>query len=115
MDSLPRKTDPRATEGTRAISRPPFECIALLLQGGGAMGAYQGGVYQALAESNLHPDWVAGVSIGAINAAIIAGNPLEKRVEKLRAFWDRVTGNPLPFWAGPGFGNGRSVVSGGNA
>src|SRR6516164_4228375 len=54
--------------------RPPFERIALVLQGGGALGAYQGGVYQALAEANLHPDWVAGISIGAINSALIAGN-----------------------------------------
>src|SRR5215813_12727235 len=51
--------------------RPPFERIALVLQGGGALGAYQGGVYQALAEANLHPDWVAGISIGAINSALI--------------------------------------------
>ena len=51
-------------------TRPPFECIALLLQGGGALGAYQAGVYEALSEANLHPDWV--VSIGAINSAIIA-------------------------------------------
>src|SRR6516162_4162328 len=49
--------------------RPPFELIALILQGGGALGAYQAGVYQALAEANLHPDWVAGISIGAINCA----------------------------------------------
>jgi NTE family protein len=59
----------------RLPGRPPFDCIALLLQGGGALGAYQGGVYQALAEAELHPDWVAGISIGAINAALIAGNP----------------------------------------
>jgi NTE family protein len=115
MHRNPRKTDSRATEEIPAIPKPAFECVALLLQGGGAMGAYQGGVYQALAESNLHPDWVAGVSIGAINAAIIAGNPPENRVEKLRAFWDRVTGNPLPFWAGPGLGNGRSLVGGRDA
>ena len=80
-------------------SRPPFECIALLLQGGGALGAYQGGVYQALAESNLHPDWVAGISIGAINSAIIAGNPPDQRVAKLRAFWEGITANPLFDWA----------------
>jgi hypothetical protein len=67
-------------------NRPPFECIALLLQGGGALGAYQAGVYQALAEADLHPDWVAGISIGAINAAIIAGNAPTERVDKLRAF-----------------------------
>src|SRR5579872_3744101 len=52
--------------------RLPFDCVALVLQGGGALGAYQAGVYEALAEANIHPDWVAGVSIGAINAAIVA-------------------------------------------
>jgi NTE family protein len=71
--------------------RPQFESIALVLQGGGALGAFQGGVYQALAEANLTPDWVAGISIGAINAALIAGNPPEARVDKLRAFWEYVT------------------------
>jgi NTE family protein len=80
-------------------SRPPFECIALLLQGGGALGAYQAGVYEALAEANLHPDWVAGISIGAINSAIIAGNPPDQRVAKLRMFWEGVTANPLFDWA----------------
>ena len=74
--------------------RPPFERIALLLQGGGALGAYQGGVYQALAEANLQPDWVAGISIGAINSALIAGNPPEKRVDRLRAFWETVSTPP---------------------
>ena len=59
----------------KAQKRPPFECIALLLQGGGALGAYQAGVYQALSEAHLNPDWVAGISIVGINAAIIAGNP----------------------------------------
>ena len=82
-----------------ARTRPPFECIALLLQGGGALGAYQAGVYQALSEANLHPDWVAGISIGAINSAIIAGNPPEQRVAKLRAFWEGITANPLFEWA----------------
>ena len=71
--------------------RAPFECIALLLQGGGALGAYQAGVYQALSESGLEPNWVAGISIGAINAAIIAGNRPEDRVAKLREFWETVT------------------------
>src|SRR5215468_6149899 len=83
---------------SRVRARPPFECIALLLQGGGALGAYQGGVYQALAEADLHPDWVAGISIGAINSAIIAGNPPEERVAKLRAFWEAITTNPLFDW-----------------
>ena len=58
----------------RVSERPPFECIALLLQGGGALGSYQAGVYAALAEAELCPDWVAGISIGAINGALIAGN-----------------------------------------
>ena len=75
--------------------RPPFERIALVLQGGGALGAYQGGVYQALSEANLHPDWVAGISMGAINSAIIAGNPPERRVERLRSFWEEITQSPL--------------------
>ncbi len=66
--TAPRKPDKRK-------GRPDFECVALLLQGGGALGAYQAGVYQALAEADIHPDWVAGISIGAINSAIIAGNP----------------------------------------
>lgn len=79
----------------RMPKRPPFERIALLLQGGGALGSYQAGVYQALAEAELHPDWVAGISIGAINSALIAGNPPEKRVDALRAFWEAITA-PLP-------------------
>jgi NTE family protein len=87
--SSARKTD-------NGSKRPPFECIALLLQGGGALGAYQAGVYEALAEARLHPDWVAGISIGAINAALIAGNRPEDRVERLRAFWGEVTASPVP-------------------
>jgi NTE family protein len=75
--------------------RPDFERIALLLQGGGALGSYQAGVYQALADANLHPDCVAGISIGAINSAIIAGNPPEKRVEALRRFWEIVSRPPV--------------------
>lgn len=81
--------------------RPPFERIALILQGGGALGAYQAGVYQALAEANLHPDWVAGISIGSINSALIAGNPPQKRVEKLREFWETVSTPPLGPFAVP--------------
>ncbi len=80
---------------TAGPTRPNFERIALLLQGGGALGAYQAGVYQALAESNIHPDCVAGISIGAINCALIAGNPPESRVEKLRTFWETVCTPPF--------------------
>src|ERR1700680_4214801 len=90
----------------KAQDRPPFECIALLLQGGGALGAYQVGVYQALSEASLHPDWVGGISIGAINAALIAGHPPEARVEKLRKFWALVTMTPLWRGAGPLAKNG---------
>jgi len=84
-----------------ATQRPPFERIALILQGGGALGAYQAGVYQALAEAHLHPDWVAGISIGAINSALIAGNPPKKRIERLRSFWETVSAPPfgMPFLA----------------
>ena len=87
---------------------PPGQ-IVLVLQGGGALGAYQVGVYQALHEAGIEPDWVIGTSIGAINAALIAGNPREKRLAKLRDFWDSVEWHEplglaaaLPWWiAGP--------------
>ncbi len=67
------------------------EQTILVLQGGGALGAYQAGVYEGIAETGLAPSWIAGVSIGAINAALIAGNRPERRVERLREFWDRVS------------------------
>ena len=88
-----------------AERRLPFECVTLLLQGGGALGAYQGGVYEALAEANIHPDWVAGISIGAINAAIIAGNPPNCRVDRLREFWTHVTSSAPWDWLGSPFGD----------
>jgi NTE family protein len=81
----------------------PFECVALLLQGGGALGAYQGGVYEALAEADIHPNWIAGISIGAINAAIIAGNPPNSRVARLREFWTQVTSSAPWDWSGNPF------------
>ena len=99
MERLPAAAIGAAAEKQRRVpQRPPFECIALLLQGGGALGSYQAGVYAALAEAELQPDWVAGISIGAINSAIIAGNPPEQRVAKLRAFWEGITANPLLDW-----------------
>jgi len=76
-------------------TRTQFEQIVLLLQGGGALGSYQAGVYQALAEADLHPNWIAGISIGAINSAIIAGNAPDKRVDRLREFWETVSASPL--------------------
>jgi NTE family protein len=78
----------------------PFDQVALVLQGGGALGAYQAGVYEALAEAGIEPDWIAGVSIGAVNAAIIAGNPPNARVERLREFWTQVTTDRAWPWFG---------------
>jgi NTE family protein len=68
----------------------------LVLQGGGALGSYQAGVYQGLAEADFRPDWIAGISIGAINAALIAGNTRENRMARLRAFWDMASA-VMPF------------------
>ncbi|RDS81331.1 DUF3734 domain-containing protein [Dyella psychrodurans] len=67
-----------------------YKVTALVLQGGGALGAYQAGVYQALDEAGVHPNWIAGISIGALNAAIIAGNAPEHRVERLTEFWETI-------------------------
>lgn len=75
--------------------------VVLVLQGGGALGAYQAGVFEALHEAGIAPDWVIGTSIGAINAALIAGNASAERLPRLRAFWDRVAYDPvLEAWAG---------------
>jgi NTE family protein len=73
----------------------PFERVALVLQGGGALGAYQGGVYQALHEAGIEVDWISGTSIGGINGALIAGNPFDRRVQRLREFWEAVTEPPM--------------------
>jgi len=70
---------------------PPAEDCILVLQGGGALGAYQAGVFESLVKTWREPSWVAGISIGAINAALIVGNPVSRRVERLRAFWELVT------------------------
>lgn len=68
----------------------PYERVVYVMQGGGSLGAYQVGAYRALHEYGYEPNWIAGISIGAINAAIIAGNPPEQRLEKLNQFWDRI-------------------------
>ena len=68
-----------------------------MLQGGGALGSYQAGAFEALATSDYVPDWIAGISIGAINAAIIAGNAPEHRRHRLRAFWEDITA-PSAWW-----------------
>ena len=87
---------PRLRE-TAARGWRPERCdrIALVLQGGGALGAYQAGVYQALHEADIEPDWICGVSIGAVNSAIIAGNPRDRRLERLHRFWDGITSRKI--------------------
>src|SRR5262249_51274932 len=81
----------RKTDKAPTYSDAHHEHTVLLLQGGGALGAYQAGVYEGMHHYGLAPDWVTGVSIGAINSALIAGNSPDKRVERLREFWDRVS------------------------
>jgi len=83
---------PAASGRTGRKPLPPHCAqVGLVLQGGGALGAYQAGVYATLAENGYEPDWIAGISIGAVNGAIIAGNPPERRAERLRAFWESIT------------------------
>jgi NTE family protein len=85
-------------EGNAPARTPPgaphqhdYDMVALVLQGGGALGAYQAGVFEGLSEAGIQPQWLSGVSIGAINAAIIAGNKAENQVARLRDFWEMVT------------------------
>ena len=89
--------------GSRTVTDLPGQ-VVLALQGGGALGAYQVGVYQALHEAGIEPDWVIGTSIGAINGAIIAGNRPERRMERLERFWQLVEqrqfGDPGMAWSG---------------
>jgi NTE family protein len=79
---------------TQTFKIPDYPRIALVLQGGGALGAYQAGVVEGLREIDIRPNWVAGISIGALNCAIIAGNPPETRVQKLREFWETICRPP---------------------
>ena len=80
----------------------PYDVVALVLQGGGALGAYQAGVYEGLHEAGIRPNWVAGISIGALNAAIIAGSPEEQRVDRLREFWETICAASVEWPAGEG-------------
>ena len=86
-------TDHSQTDGGNT---PASARRVLVLQGGGALGSYQAGAFQALCRSGFEPEWVAGISIGAINAAIIAGNDAEKRVDRLKEFWELVS-SPVPW------------------
>ncbi|WP_395020690.1 patatin-like phospholipase family protein [Dongia sp.] len=84
---------------TERIQLPAYETVALVLQGGGALGSYQAGVYQGLHEAGIMPNWFCGISIGALNAAILAGNAPEKRLERLTEFWDTICSSALlPEW-----------------
>lgn len=86
----------RRTVDSEPARRPPLPGqVVLVLQGGGALGAYQTGVYRAMHEAGIEPDWVIGTSIGAINASLIAGNPPEERLARMEEFWKRVTHGPL--------------------
>ena len=98
----PPKSAPKRSRNRAAPGLPLPDQVALVLQGGGALGAYQLGIYEALDEAGIEIDWVAGISIGAANAAIIAGNPPGQRVEKLHAFWNKMTGAlpAFPIWGG---------------
>lgn len=96
MDDL---SSPQSSARAASPRRPiPPPTKALVLQGGGALGSYQAGIYEALCQGGLQPDWVVGISIGAINAALIAGNPPERRVDRLTAFWEEITALCPPPW-----------------
>jgi NTE family protein len=107
--------DHRSTDMTEHPDSAPARTPAkarrvLVLQGGGALGSYQAGAYQALCHHDFEPDWIAGISIGAINAAIIAGNPREKRVGRLKEFWDMVSA-PVPWTPVTSGDRGRSLFN----
>ena len=97
------------TAGTIAL--PPYERICLLLQGGGALGSYQAGVYQGLHEAGITPNCLSGISIGAFNTAIIAGNPVNKRIERLTEFWETICQPNFGFPSNPYFEESLSAVS----
>src|SRR5829696_1985415 len=96
----------------RSIARwGEHDHTVLVLQGGGALGAYQAGAFAALSEGGIEPDWIAGVSIGAINAALIAGNLPERRVQRLHEFWHRILEN-APLSLPAGFESMRPLMNG---
>src|SRR5215471_17861208 len=92
LDVLSRHVPPVEQERPTAEKTPGAKSrqVVLVFQGGGALGAYQAGVYQALHETRVEPDWIIGTSIGAINASLIAGNAPDNRVERLEEFWRRM-------------------------
>ena len=87
--------DQDITSNVRPLGKSDPGQVVLVLQGGGALGSYQAGVYQALHEAGIEPDWIIGTSIGAINASLIAGNAPQNRLSRLREFWKRMEQNPV--------------------
>jgi NTE family protein len=104
VGSKPPSVDKIDTRPTSQATSLPGQ-VVLVLQGGGALGAYQAGVYQALHESGIEPDWIIGTSIGAINASLIAGNEPARRLERLKEFWKRMEQRPAWMFGNlfPGF------------
>ena len=98
--TAPADTDSPGRAAADSGGAQSYDTVALVLQGGGALGAYQAGVYQGLHEAGIRPNWVAGISIGSINAAIIAGSPEDERVARLRGFWETIC-RPTGFAALP--------------
>jgi NTE family protein len=98
------------TSDSAPATTPAKAKSVLVLQGGGALGSYQAGAYQALCHCDFEPEWIAGISIGAINAAIIAGNPREKRVPRLKEFWNMVSA-PVPWNPVTKSDRGRSLFN----
>ncbi len=96
----PRRPEMQRPDPHTAVRRDLPSQIVLVLQGGGALGSYQAGVYQALQEAGIEPDWSIGTSIGAINASLIAGSQPQRRLERLHAFWSRVERAPDWFFQG---------------
>lgn len=106
-EDLMERIEQSGVSGDAGVAPAELGQKVLVLQGGGALGAYQGGVFEAMAESGLTPDWVIGTSIGAINAALIAGNRPEDRLARLHAFWRRVEHGGLTRAAASGWMFGR--------
>ena len=92
MSGLKQK---QAITAPETVEVPHYDVVALVLQGGGALGAYQAGVYEGLHDAGIRPTWLAGISIGALNAAVIAGAPEAQRVERLREFWETICAVPV--------------------
>src|SRR5213595_2702019 len=112
-----KRSSHRGNGASRSAAPPRPGQVVLVLQGGGALGAYQVGVYEALHEAGIAPQWVIGTSIGAINAALIAGSKPDDRVAKLCDFWSRVQNDHfvpggLPAWLATATRNALAVSTG---